>query len=296
MEAIYSDYYPIFIYVDKYRFSKNWVYPSAPVPYSLVRYVVSGTATFSLGDTHYEVGPGDVFYIPQGSILSCAAKEEIVFISIRFIGSIQLASTDMLQMLWKVPFQHNFADTPDMLSYFERVYASALTRSTFKMLEIRGYLNLICAQLARVSKENFNRDSTLEEDRRNTEAHFDVQSIRHRAEKSARTNKDPRITIIVDTIITHPEKNFTSKELCELAGFSESTLRRLFKEQTGKTLYDFIKDTKMTNAARKLLVTNEPISSIAYELGYEAPSYFAKCFKEVFGISPLEYRRTSHEM
>ena len=296
MEAIYSDYYPIFIYVDKYRFSKNWVYPSAPVPYSLVRYVVSGTATFSLGDTHYEVGPGDVFYIPQGSILSCAAKEEIVFISIRFIGSIQLASTDMLQMLWKVPIQHNFADTPDMLSYFERVYASALTRSTFKMLEIRGYLNLICAQLARVSKENFNRDSTLEEDRRNTEAHFDVQSIRHRAEKSARTNKDPRITIIVDTIITHPEKNFTSKELCELAGFSESTLRRLFKEQTGKTLYDFIKDTKMTNAARKLLVTNEPISSIAYELGYEAPSYFAKCFKEVFGISPLEYRRTFHEM
>ena len=296
MEAIYSDYYPIFIYVDKYRFSKNWVYPSAPVPYSLVRYVVSGTATFSLGDTHYEVGPGDVFYIPQGSILSCAAKEEIVFISIRFIGSIQLASTDMLQMLWKVPIQHNFADTPDMLSYFERVYASALTRSTFKMLEIRGYLNLICAQLARVSKENFNRDSTLEEDRRNTEAHFDAQSIRHRAEKSARTNKDPRITIIVDTIITHPEKNFTSKELCELAGFSESTLRRLFKEQTGKTLYDFIKDTKMTNAARKLLVTNEPISSIAYELGYEAPSYFAKCFKEVFGISPLEYRRTSHEM
>ena len=178
MEAIYSDYYPIFIYVDKYRFSKNWVYPSAPVPYSLVRYVVSGTATFSLGDTHYEVGPGDVFYIPQGSILSCAAKEEIVFISIRFIGSIQLASTDMLQMLWKVPIQHNFADTPDMLSYFERVYASALTRSTFKMLEIRGYLNLICAQLARVSKENFNRDSTLEEDRHNTEAHFDVQSIR----------------------------------------------------------------------------------------------------------------------
>lgn len=66
MEAIYSDYYPIFIYVDKYRFSKNWVYPSAPVPYSLVRYVVSGTAVFSLDDTSYEVGPGDVFYIPRG--------------------------------------------------------------------------------------------------------------------------------------------------------------------------------------------------------------------------------------
>ncbi len=61
-------------------------------------------------------------------------------------------------------------------------------------------------------------------------------------------------------------------------------------------MYDFIKDIKMTNAARKLLVTNEPISSIAYALGYETPSYFAKCFKEVFGLSPQEYRRTSHDV
>ena len=72
MEAIYSDYYPIFIYVDKYRFSKNWVYPSAPVPYSLIRYVVSGTAVFSLDDTSYEVGPGDTLLkqndIPHGCV------------------------------------------------------------------------------------------------------------------------------------------------------------------------------------------------------------------------------------
>lgn len=296
MEAIYSDYYPIFIYVDKYRFSKNWVYPSAPVPYSLLRYVVSGTAVFSLDDTCYEVGPGDVFYIPQGRTLSCVAHEEIVFISIRFIGSIQLAGTDMLHMLWQIPIQYNFAGVPQMKECFEQVYSSALTRSTFKMLEIRGYLNLILAHLACVSKENYNRDATLEEDRRQTESHFDLESIRHRAEKTARTNKDPRITILVDTIVTHPEKNFTSKELCEMAGFSESTLRRLFKEQTGKTVYDFIKDIKMTHAARKLLVTNEPISSIAYALGYETPSYFTKCFREVFGLSPQEYRRASHEM
>lgn len=96
MNAIYSDYSPIFLYVDKYRFSKNWGYPGATVPYSLIRYVISGRAVFSLGDTSYEVGPDDVFYIPQGSVLSCAAKEEIAFISIRFVGSVQLADTDML--------------------------------------------------------------------------------------------------------------------------------------------------------------------------------------------------------
>ena len=87
MNAIYSDYSPIFLYVDKYRFSKNWGYPGSTVPYSLIRYVISGRAVFSLGDTSYDVGPDDVFYIPQGSVLSCAAKEEIAFISIRFVST-----------------------------------------------------------------------------------------------------------------------------------------------------------------------------------------------------------------
>lgn len=49
MNAIYSDYSPIFLYVDKYRFSKNWGYPGSAVPYSMIRYVISGTAVFSLG-------------------------------------------------------------------------------------------------------------------------------------------------------------------------------------------------------------------------------------------------------
>ena len=295
MNAIYSDYSPIFLYVDKYRFSKNWGYPGSAVPYSMIRYVISGTAVFSLGDTSYDVGPDDVFYIPQGSVLSCAAKEEIAFISIRFVGSVQLADTDMLCALWNVPFLHNFSDMPEMWTYFERAYASALTKTTFKYLEIRGYLNLICAQLARVSLDNFDKDETLEEDRKKMEARFDIESIRRRAVKSATQKNDPRITIILDTIISHLEKNYTTKELCDMAEISESTLRRLFKEQAGKTLYEFIRETKLTHAARKLLVTNEPISAIAYELGYEAPSYFTKCFKEVFGVTPQEYRRTSRE-
>ena len=172
-------------------FLRTGGYPGATVPYSLIRYVISGRAVFSLGDTSYDVGPDDVFYIPQGSVLSCAAKEEIAFISIRFVGSVQLADTDMLCALWNVPFLHNFSDMPEMWTYFERAYASALTKTTFKYLEIRGYLNLICAQLARVSLDNFDKDETLEEDRKKMEARFDIESIRRRAVKSATQKKRP---------------------------------------------------------------------------------------------------------
>lgn len=83
--------------------------------------------------------------------------------------------------------------------------------------------------------------------------------------------------------------------MSEIANVSASTLRRLFKAKTGKTIYAYVKEVKMTNAARRLLITNEPISAIAYALGYETPSYFAKCFKEVYGMSPQEYRKASHD-
>lgn len=296
MEAIFSDYYPTFLYVDKYRFSKNWLFAQNSVPYSLIRYIVSGSGTFSLGDKSYDVSADDVFYIPQGSLLSCVAKEEIVFISVRFIGSVQFDGTDMLQTLWHIPNLHNFGGQPEVRECFEKMYVSALSKNSFKMLEIRGYLNLICAYLARTSQLNFNNDKTLDEDRRKMEAIFDVKSMRLRAQKSLQTKNDPRITVLLDYITTHPEKNLTRKEICDIAQISESTLRRLFKEKTGKTVQDFVKETKMVNAARRLLVTNDAIATISYDLGYEAPSYFGKCFKEIFGVSPQEYRRTSHNV
>ena len=297
MESIYSDYYPIFLYVDKYHFSRNWYYPETTVPYSLIRYMISGAAIFSIDGKKYDIEPDDVFYIPQGCRLGGSAKEECVFISIRFVDSLQVGDADMLQTLWNIPTIYNFAGNPSMKSYFEEAYISALSRNTFKMLQIRGYLNLICAQMAAVRKENCDKDPTLEEDRRQMEkmeARFDMQSIRHRAEKSARAKNDPRIAIVLDTIISDPGGNYTSRELSEIAGVSESTLRRLFKEQTGKTLYDFIKENKMNSAARKLLITNDSITDIAYSMGYESPSYFTKRFKEVFGVSPQEYRKSSH--
>ncbi len=299
MKTIYSDYYPIFLYVDKYRFSKNWLYTDAKVPYSLIRYILSGTVSFFIDGKRYDAGRDDVVYIPQGSILGGVANEDLVFISIRFIDSVQIADADMLQILWDIPVLYSFSGDNEMRSYFEKVYANALTRNTFKMLNIRGYLNLICAKLAQISRQNYGTDVTVEEDRRQMEqmeARFDMQSIKKRAQKSARAKNDPRIAIVLDALTTYPQENFTTRKLCEFADLSESTLRRLFKEQTGKTLYEFMKENKMNYAARKLLVTNDAISSIAYELGYESPSYFAKCFKGIFGISPQEYRKTSQGM
>lgn len=61
---------------------------------------------------------------------------------------------------------------------------------------------------------------------------------------------------------------------------------------TGQTPNDFIITVKMKKAAE--LLNNHPeynISDITYMLGFSSPKYFAKCFKEQFGVSPSTYRK-----
>lgn len=294
MEAIYSNYSPTFLYIDKYHFPDKWVYQENKIPYNMFRYIYSGDAKFVVDNISYEVTQGDVFYIPQGSMLYCEAYTEIVFVSVRFISSVQVPGEDMLKQLWNVRQQYHVADQPEIKDWFEKMYQIAISRSTYKRLETRGYLNLICAALAKMSTGNEESEETLQQDRKMMEAMFDMESIRRRAAIS-HVNNDPRIRTLVDYLTLHPEKNVTQEEMCEICDMSSSSIRRLFKQQTGKTLSDFIRETKMVYAAHQLVVTNLPISEIAYRLGYDANSYFGKIFRETYGVSPLEYRKQSRD-
>lgn len=294
MEPIFSNYSPTFLYVDKYRFPKEWVNLTAQVPFCMLRYICSGSAQFVVDGEAFTVHPGEVFYIPQGCHLYCAALEEISFISIRFIGSIQIQDDDMLKRLWNIGRQYDFQDQPQMEQWFEQTYHSAISRAKCKRLETRGYLNLICAALARRSAQDEEQEETVRADRVMMESMNDMKYVRKRT-LASQNKSDPRIQALVDYLTLHPEINLTREQMCQMCDVSESTLRRLFKTYMGKTIYEFIKETKILYASHLLMTTNVPISEIGYRVGYESASYFTKTFREVFGVSPQEYRKNSRE-
>lgn len=294
MKPIYSNYSPTFLYADKYFFPKEWINDANQVPYCMLRYICSGSAIFMVNDQSYPVCKGDVFYIPQGTHLYCAALEEVTFISIRFIDSVQLQDEDMLNRLWNVHQIYHFAGDENMEQLFESTYRAAISRTKYKRLETRGYLNLIVAAIAKVSSTVEEPQETVEAERELMESMADMKRIRHRAMASHRKT-DPRVQVLVDYITLHPEANLSREEMCRMCDVSESTLRRLFKANMGKSIYEFSKDTKMLYAAHLLTTTNTSISEIGYQLGYESPSYFTKTFRDVYGISPQEYRKGARE-
>lgn len=83
-------------------------------------------------------------------------------------------------------------------------------------------------------------------------------------------------------------------ELIDIAAFvgvSLSTLKRLFVDVTGKSPGTFIRHMRMEHAFRTLKSKNESILEVALAAGFDDPSAFTRCFKEIFGYPPKEARK-----
>lgn len=83
----------------------------------------------------------------------------------------------------------------------------------------------------------------------------------------------------------------TVKHLAQEMGYSTNYLSDLLKKETGKNTQDHIHFYLIEKAKSLLLATEEPVTQIAYALGYEYPGHFSKFFKKKTGMSPTEYRK-----
>ena len=89
------------------------------------------------------------------------------------------------------------------------------------------------------------------------------------------------------------EHNMTDSDLsvetigAEL-GLSRVQLYRKIKALTGLSPVELLRKARLQKAKELIKSTDKTIAEVAYEVGFTAPSYFTKCFKEEFGISPSD--------
>lgn len=85
--------------------------------------------------------------------------------------------------------------------------------------------------------------------------------------------------------------NYTAESLAKEVGISVGVLKNGFKGVYGTPLYSYIRGYKMNMAASALVTDRKKrIADVAADVGYDNPSKFAAAFKEIFGLSPAEYR------
>ena len=91
----------------------------------------------------------------------------------------------------------------------------------------------------------------------------------------------------------HFQQEIYLEDLAKRAGMSRTSLGRHFHAALGMSPMIYLRNLRLRHAAELLLKTELNLKEIAYQSGFTRMSYFFKAFKDCYGVSPLEYRRSS---
>jgi AraC family transcriptional regulator len=82
------------------------------------------------------------------------------------------------------------------------------------------------------------------------------------------------------------------EEVAKVVGIHPVHLARVFRRQFGCTMGEYVRLLRAEFVKRQLSTTNQPLCEIALSAGFSDQSHLNKTFKNLFGITPKQYRRT----
>ncbi len=111
--------------------------------------------------------------------------------------------------------------------------------------------------------------------------------------KTKNHNYSPIIKYVVSYIELNYAKSVTLEDISKNCGISKNYLPHAFKNETGKTVMEYLSDYRLDRAANLLKQTSMPIQDVGNETGYPDNNYFTKSFKKRFGMTPSAYRKSN---
>ncbi len=102
--------------------------------------------------------------------------------------------------------------------------------------------------------------------------------------------KEQLFNDILDYVSWHVQENLSVSELAAYFGYNEKYFTTFFKKYAGVSPKQHLLQSKMEHAKSNLSETTQPISQIAYSLGFSDAHNFSNTFHKVTGLSPSEYR------
>ncbi len=94
-----------------------------------------------------------------------------------------------------------------------------------------------------------------------------------------------------DYIEKHLTEPITLHQLAGAARYSPWHAERIFKSLTGKTPFDYIRECRLTSAAKALWNPENRIIDVAFDYVFDSHEGFTKAFTRKFGMAPRRYRR-----
>lgn len=118
-----------------------------------------------------------------------------------------------------------------------------------------------------------------------------IQNFRQSEAPASNTRLLERMKPVLKYVELHYAEPISIKTAADIAACSSSHFMRCFKEAFGSSFVEYLKDFRLTMAARMLTGSDNSILTIAAETGFENLSYFNRSFKNKFGTTPGQYRK-----
>ncbi|MBI4976858.1 MAG: PocR ligand-binding domain-containing protein [Spirochaetes bacterium] len=180
-----------------------------------------------------------------------------------FCGQSQVNGAPASQKRWLYRRAKAFGIDPSALY---AAYHSLNMTDTDKLLRIGKLLSLALTQLAETEdRAAFNRTLAL--------------------------TRNPAVREIAAYADAHFREQVSIGRLAKRVRHSTAYLSRLFHRSMGKTFSDYLAERRIGWAKHLLVTTGLSVADIAENVGYLRQSYFARKFKALTGLTPLEYRR-----
>ena len=107
---------------------------------------------------------------------------------------------------------------------------------------------------------------------------------------------DPRIVAALQVVRTDLSTHHDTSALARTAGLSTSRFLHLFREQLGTPVRRAIRTLRLQQAALLLAYENDPVGTIAEEVGFSSIFTFSAEFRRAYGVSPRAYRERSRTL
>jgi len=96
------------------------------------------------------------------------------------------------------------------------------------------------------------------------------------------------------------EENYVQKfslaDLSESVGLSQSYISRVFSQETGGSIADFLATRRIKRACELLRSTDLSVKTVGSQCGFADAPYFITCFRKLIGRTPLQYRKAAFRL
>jgi AraC-like DNA-binding protein len=102
--------------------------------------------------------------------------------------------------------------------------------------------------------------------------------------------KQARIATVIDHITQNSADDLGLEQMAEMAGMSATAFSRNFQKATGSGFVEFVNRVRIAQACVLLCATDEPVSGICFDVGFQNLANFNRRFLKMKQVTPTDYR------